>query len=232
MYWGHGAYGVEAASRLYFASRPRTSRSRRRRCIAGIIQGTERQSPFVNMDAAVAAAQLRAAADGRRGLHHQAQADDAQAEADRRRAASRQQPPSIAPYFVEEVRKHLESSYGAKVLYESGLTVTTTLDPALQEAANRAVERGPAAARQAARLPHADAQRARREADGRRLQGRALEPADRGRRHRARRSSSPPAARPAGGTQLRIGRYQPTWRARASPGRAAHRRPICSRPAI
>ena len=52
------------------------------------------------------------------------------------------QPPGIAPFFVEEVRKHLEREYGAKVLYESGLSVTTTLDATLQEAANAAVERG------------------------------------------------------------------------------------------
>ncbi len=32
--------------------------------------------------------------------------------------------------------------HGAKVLYEDGLTVTTTLDPALQELANKALERG------------------------------------------------------------------------------------------
>ena len=33
------------------------------------------------------------------------------------------QPPGIAPFFVEEVRKHLERQYGAKVLYENGLAV-------------------------------------------------------------------------------------------------------------
>src|SRR5262249_34326987 len=52
------------------------------------------------------------------------------------------QPPGIAPFFVEEVRKHLEREFGAKALYESGLSVTTTLDATLQEIANRAVERG------------------------------------------------------------------------------------------
>src|SRR5438445_216811 len=52
------------------------------------------------------------------------------------------QAPGLAPFFVEEVRKHLERQYGAKVLYESGLSVTTTLNPRLQEIANKAVERG------------------------------------------------------------------------------------------
>ena len=49
---------------------------------------------------------------------------------------------SVAPYFLEEVRKHLEAKYGAKALYESGLTVKTALDVRLQQAANKAVDRG------------------------------------------------------------------------------------------
>jgi penicillin-binding protein 1A len=40
------------------------------------------------------------------------------------------------------VRKHLEKQYGAKVLYENGLSVRTTLDVAMQETANKALERG------------------------------------------------------------------------------------------
>jgi penicillin-binding protein 1A len=45
----------------------------------------------------------------------------------------------VAPYFVEEVRS-LSSATARK--RESGLSVKTTLDATLQEAANRAVERG------------------------------------------------------------------------------------------
>jgi penicillin-binding protein 1A len=71
----------------------------------------------------------------------QAQADAAK----RKPIVTRGQPsqaPGIAPFFVEDVRKHLERQYGAKVLYENGLTVQTTLDATLQQAANRAIEQG------------------------------------------------------------------------------------------
>jgi penicillin-binding protein 1A len=49
---------------------------------------------------------------------------------------------TIAPYFLEEVRKYIETTYGAKALYENGLTVQTALDLRLQQMANKAVDRG------------------------------------------------------------------------------------------
>ena len=52
------------------------------------------------------------------------------------------QPPGIAPFFVEEVRKHLEKQYGAKVLYENGLACARRSTPALQDLANKALEHG------------------------------------------------------------------------------------------
>ena len=93
----------------------------------------------------------------------------------------------MAPYFLEEVRKHLESRYGAKQLYQSGLTVTTTLDVKLQEAANRAVERGlrQLDKRRGYRQPRRNVLEGR--AHRRRVQGRPLGAADRARRRRPRR---------------------------------------------
>jgi penicillin-binding protein 1A len=45
-----------------------------------------------------------------------------------------------APYYVEEVRKHMEERYGSNLLYRGGMTVNTTLDLRLQRIANRALE--------------------------------------------------------------------------------------------
>jgi penicillin-binding protein 1A len=141
MYLGHGAYGVEAASRLYFNKSNKQLTLEEAALIAGIFQTPERQSPFVDPRRALA----------RRNVVLQRMADEkylTQIEAD----ASKQkpvvtrgqptQPPGIAPFFVEEVRKHLEKQYGAKVLYENGLEVRTTLDSQLQENASRSLERG------------------------------------------------------------------------------------------
>jgi len=141
MYLGHGAYGVEAASRLYFSKTNKQLNLEEAALIAGVFQTPERQSPYVDMKRAVQ----------RRNVVLQRMADEryiTQAQADAAKAkpivthGQPNQPPGIAPFFVEEVRKHLERQYGAKVLYENGLSVTTTLDPKLQEIANRAIEHG------------------------------------------------------------------------------------------
>ena len=49
---------------------------------------------------------------------------------------------SAAPYFLEEVRSELEGRYGAKQLYENGLSIQTALDLRLQEAATAALDDG------------------------------------------------------------------------------------------
>ena len=71
-----------------------------------------------------------------------AEAEEAAQEADRACGESRPSQPSVAPYFLEDVRKELEARYGAKQLYENGLSIQTALDVPLQEAANRALDEG------------------------------------------------------------------------------------------
>ncbi|HEY1910426.1 MAG TPA: PBP1A family penicillin-binding protein [Vicinamibacterales bacterium] len=141
MYLGHGAYGVEAASRLYFAKSNKQLTLEEAALIAGIFQTPERQSPFVDIKRATS----------RRNVVLQRMADEkyiTQARADAAKQTpivtygQPSQPPGIAPFFVEEVRKHLERQYGAKVLYENGLAVRTTLDYRLQSIADATIEQG------------------------------------------------------------------------------------------
>ena len=141
MYLGHGAYGVEAASRLYFNKSNKQLSLEEAALVAGIFQTPERQSPFVDMKRAVARRNvvLQRMADER--YITQQQAEEAKQKPIVTRGAPNQAP-GIAPYFVEEVRKHLEKEYGAKMLYENGLAVRTTLDVRLQEIANKSLERG------------------------------------------------------------------------------------------
>jgi penicillin-binding protein 1A len=141
MYWGHGAYGVEAASQLFFAKRAADLTLGEAAMIAGIHQGNYRQSPYVNMPAAVYRRNYTLGRMVEEGFITQAEADAAMADP----IVTRGEPnraPSIAPYFLETVRIDLEEKYGSKAVYENGLTVRTGLDPALQRAANRALDAG------------------------------------------------------------------------------------------
>jgi penicillin-binding protein 1A len=141
MYWGHGAYGVEAASRLYFGKPARELTLDEAAMIAGIIQNNVRQSPFVNMQAALRRRNYTLDRMVAEGFIKAADAEAARKRPIVTRGAP-SQPPSIAPYFLETVRLHLEERYGAKAVYENGLVVRTGLDPALQRAANAALDSG------------------------------------------------------------------------------------------
>lgn len=141
IYFGHGAYGVEAASRLYFNKRSKDLSLDEAALVAGIIQTPERQSPFVDMRRALRRRNYVLERMAEEGYITRAAA----AAAIQRPIDVRGQPTpeeSIAPYFVEEVRKYLERKYGARQLYENGLSVYTSLDVDLQLAANRALDAG------------------------------------------------------------------------------------------
>lgn len=141
MYWGHGVYGVEAASQLYFAKSVRDLTLDEAALIAGMLQLNVRQSPYVNMRAATARRNSVLGRMAAEGYITEAEADAAR----KRPIVPRGQPappPSLAPYFLEMIRERLEDAYGAKALYENGLVVRTGLDPALQRAANQALADG------------------------------------------------------------------------------------------
>ncbi len=141
VYFGHGAYGVEAACRLYFNRPAKQVSLPEAATIAAIIQAPERLSPFADPRRAKSRRNYVLQRMTDEGYITKAQADEAAAT---EIVLTGQPTPerSIAPYFVEEIRKRLEQRFGAKRLYESGLAVKTTLDVVLQQAANRALDRG------------------------------------------------------------------------------------------
>lgn len=141
VYFGHGAYGVESASRLYFNKRAKDLALEEAALIAGLAQLPERQSPYVDMGRATRRRNYVLLRMAEEGYITQAEAEAAK----QKPIVVRGQPTpetSPAPYFVEEVRKYLERTYGAKTLYEQGLAVHTALDLELQDAAARALDEG------------------------------------------------------------------------------------------
>jgi len=139
MYWGHGAYGVEAASQLYFAKSVKDLNLDEAALIAGLLQSNIRQSPYVDMKAALSRRSYVLSRMAANGFITNEEADAAK----KRPIVTYGDPArvqSVAPYFLESVRLYLEDHYGAKAVYEGGLTVKTGLDVELQRAANAALD--------------------------------------------------------------------------------------------
>jgi penicillin-binding protein 1A len=138
--WGHGTYGAEAAARLYFGKPARDLTLEEAALLAGIVQLPARQSPYVNVSYATRRRNYvlqRMAEDGKITAEQAAKAKQAPVV-----TAGRPAPGGFAPFFVEDVRQHLEERYGAKRLYQGGLAVHTSLDAGLQRAAERAFDAG------------------------------------------------------------------------------------------
>ena len=140
MYLGSGAYGVEAASRLYFGKPALELELAEAALIAGILQTPSRQSPLINPERARERRNY-VLGEMRNNGYITASEADAAAASDIVLAKRAEQNQMLGPYFVEEVRQHLEATYGASSLYEDGLEVHTTMDARLQTAADAAVER-------------------------------------------------------------------------------------------
>jgi len=143
IFLGHGAYGFEAASEYYFSKPAKQLTLEEAALLAGLPKAPGLYSPINHPDRAIKRRSLVINAmleDGK--ITHQ-QANDARGQPIALKL--QHDPNSLAPYFVEEVRRYLENKYGTDQVHEGGLRVYTSLDMDLQRAANRAVLDGLAA---------------------------------------------------------------------------------------
>jgi penicillin-binding protein 1A len=143
IYLGRGTYGFEAASEYYFSKHAKDLTLPEAALLAALPKGAEYYSPVNHPDRA-----LR-----RRNLVLSEMRADGKITREQEEAAAAaplglniEPPPnSLAPYFVEEVRRQLEKEYGLEEVHGAGLRVYTTLDLDLQMVANKAVLDGTAA---------------------------------------------------------------------------------------
>jgi 1A family penicillin-binding protein len=139
VYLGDGFHGVEAAARGFFAKSAADVSVEEAALIAGLIQSPSNYAPTVSMDKAVARRRqvLQAMTETR--------AIDA-ATYERARAAKvhlqngLQRDEGFGQYFKEQVRRELVDRFGWTRVGEGGLRVYTTIDPDMQQAAERAIE--------------------------------------------------------------------------------------------
>jgi len=140
VYFGHGNYGVQAASGYFFSKGIDELSLAEAALLAGLPQSPARLSPIEHPDAALS--RRDHVLDRMVEEKYVTPAEAAEARAEPLRLRLRKRPPTVAPHFLEEVRKSLERDYGSQRIYQGGLRVYTTLDPGMQRAANRALREG------------------------------------------------------------------------------------------
>ena len=140
IYFGHGAYGVEAAARTYFGKSVSELNVREAALLAGLPRAPSAYSPFDHGDAAKRRREvvLRRMVDFGAIKEDEAKrlgrADLGLIPPERRRTTGQ--------YFLDYVQQTLEAKYGADMVFKGGLNVFSTLSPTMQLAAEQALRDG------------------------------------------------------------------------------------------
>ncbi|MDX6625817.1 MAG: penicillin-binding protein [Solirubrobacterales bacterium] len=151
IYFGEGAYGIEAAARTYFGAAHPGCGTPTEPCatvlepyeaalLAGIIQSPSAYDPKIYPENALARRNLVLEKMYEQGYISEEQLAEGQKQA--LPSPSSIKPPSLdskAPYFTAYLRQQLLERYGPSKAFFGGLKVKSTLDLQLQEAAEEAV---------------------------------------------------------------------------------------------
>ena len=139
VYLAHGNYGFEAASEFYFGRPVGKLTLPEAALLAALIRGPA-YSPIMYPNRALERRNLVLDLMQRDGKITTQQEREARLLPVNLNVQSTRN--ELAPYFVEEIRKYLESTYGTEAVHERGLRVYTTLNVRMQRAADTAVREG------------------------------------------------------------------------------------------
>jgi len=141
IYLGYGSYGVAAAALNYFDKSLDKLDLHEMAYLAALPKAPSNYHPQRKTKAAIGRRNWVLRQMQENGYITASEAAAARAQPLGIRAASGFDETS-APYFTEEIRRLLIERYGSDTLYEGGLSVRSTLDPILQEKAQRALREG------------------------------------------------------------------------------------------
>lgn len=145
IYYGHGAYGIEAASRMYFGKKSKDLTIAEASLLAGIPKGPSLYSPFLNEDKAKERQRLILKSLVKAGDLTEKQAAAAEQEPLKFASQKPEEPAGTeAPYFYDEALKETARLLGTEpgALSTRGLKIHTTLDPDMQRKAEKQVKAG------------------------------------------------------------------------------------------
>src|SRR5712692_3287350 len=140
IYFGHGAFGVEAAARTYFGKSVHELNAAECALLAGLPKAPGTYSPFEHPEAAkrrratVLARMVETGTLKPNEAKRLGNADLDLLPPERRRTTGQ--------YFLEYVQQQLEAQYGADIVFKVGLHVYTTLNPTMQLTAERSLREG------------------------------------------------------------------------------------------
>ncbi len=141
IYFGHGVYGIQAASHFFFGKDVSELNAAEAAMLAGIPKNPRLYSPLRNPEAARRRQRLIL-----RLMHKNGYLDDQAYKEALETPVTVLQPheweptQGIAPYFLDMVRGYLLKKYGEQFLYKGGAQIYTTLDPDLQRIAEQVVD--------------------------------------------------------------------------------------------
>ena len=141
IYLGYGSYGVAAAALNYFNKPLSELIIAEAAYLAALPKGPTNYHPIRRPEAAKGRRDWVVGRMLEEGFITQAAASAAQASPFEIRPRE-ETDIVIAEYFAEEVRRELVDRFGTQQLYGGGLSVRTTLDPRMQEIANRVLRQG------------------------------------------------------------------------------------------
>lgn len=150
VYYGSHAYGVQAAAKVYFNKPAEKLTLAEAALLAGLPQRPIAFDPFRNLDAAV---RRRNVVLTKMAQLKQAKPDDIKATLKEIKAAQTEKPKLApepdpartnfrAPYFTNYVLRQLIAQYGQDAVYNNGFKVYTTLNYAMQKAAQDSIAGG------------------------------------------------------------------------------------------
>ncbi len=140
IYFGSGAYGIEAAARVYFNKPARELSLSECALLAGLPRSPKYYSPFKSPSSARARRSYVLNRMVAAKIITPAQAEEAKQAPLPLQPASKQA--GSAPYFVEYVRQKVEERFGSSILYSGGLNIYTSLNDELQGYAEQALRAG------------------------------------------------------------------------------------------
>lgn len=140
IYFGHGAYGVEMASRIYFGKPVKKITLSEAAMLSGLIKAPTFYSPYNDL----------AGAKNRQLIVLNRMQEEGYIKKSEKEKALKQpiylssvrEGMEANNYFIDYIKKYLLDKYGEEVVYKKGLKVFTTLDRKAQALAAKALQQG------------------------------------------------------------------------------------------